>query len=93
MANKSKRRNKEPSENYSPDLDEEVEQPRIKYRMVLMYLIDQDEVNELIAASTAEFVESIQPVEVIHQHSYSLEEANQLINGEPISTRKLKKKK
>ena len=96
MAKKNKRKNKarEPLEYEIPyEPEEVVEQPRTINRATLVYLIDQDEVNMLINASTAEFVEPIPPVEVIHQHSYTSEEANQLVNGEPIAARKSKKKK
>lgn len=45
------------------------------------YLLDQDEVNELIRASFAPYVEPNPKEEVIHHVTFSREETLALING------------
>ncbi len=96
MTKKKKRKNRtrEPSDDYEVpfELDDEVEQPKIAHKIVLAYLIDQDEVNMLINASTAEYVEPPGPVTTINQNSYSEDEVFALISGD-FHPRKTKKKK
>lgn len=94
MAKKSKRKSKErePLEYEIPfEPEEEVEQPRTYYKTTLAYLIDQDEVNELVKASTAAFVEPQPPNTSTDHPTYTEEECASLVDG-TYMPRKVKKK-
>ena len=91
--NKNKNRTREPEDRYDPPVEEDYEPPRTVYKATLVYLIDQDEVNMLIQASTAEYVEPPVPVRDEYYTTYEEYEVFQLLNGEPITLRKPKKRK
>jgi hypothetical protein len=95
LAKKNKRTHKSREQfDYDPPYEPEevVEQPKVKYKTKLVYLIDQDEVNALIDASNAPYVEPEKPVVNLNYESYSQEEVNDLIDG-IYHPRKSKKKK
>lgn len=89
MARNHRRKScREPSEEYTPVEQEEV---RPKYRVTLAYIIDEDEVNELVEASYSAYVEL--PNATAHHSNYPTymeEETISLVNGD-FRPRKLKK--
>jgi hypothetical protein len=98
LSKKSKRgkRAKEPL-HYDPPFEHEEEElpPKEstpKYRVKMAYLLDQEEVNRLIEASSAPLPEIAQPEPTIHFNSYTEEEVQSLLEGD-FKPRKTKKKK
>lgn len=96
MANKKNKRKsnaREPLEYEIPFEPEEVaEEPRIKYKTTLVYILDQGEVNRLIEASTAAYVEPQATNVVVNYPTYTEEECAGLMDGY-YYPRKAKKKK
>lgn len=91
--NKSRTKGREPFEYNPPFESEELpEEPRPKYKTVLAYLLDQDEVNRLINASNTEYVELPHDSGPTDYSTYTRDECAALINGKPHQ-RKTKKKK
>ena len=90
--NKVKAKSREPLR-YDPpfELEETVEKPSQKYRVTLVYLLDQDEVNGLIDASNAQYTEPNRLPSSTDYPTYSEEECVALINGK-YRQRKFKKK-
>ena len=94
MAKKNKRpKAREPFE-YDPPFESEepLEKPRTKYKTVMVYLIDQDEVNVLIEASNSTYVEAPKPAFDYNYSTYTEEECLALQNCAYVP-RKYKKKK
>ena len=95
MAKKNKGRTKsqEQFEYDAPyEAEEAPEQPKQTYKITLVYLIDQEEVNTLISASTAQYVEPEREVVTGDYPTYSEEECTSLMHGK-YPQRKTKKKK
>jgi hypothetical protein len=95
LAKKNRRRtSREPSDDYGPDFDceqsEKVERPT--YKTTVAYLIDQDEVNALLAASTSEHIDPIKVSTAIDYSTYTEEEVNAILACD-YQPRKFKKKK
>jgi len=90
-----KRRSPKESYDYQPPIEQEQElRTESKYRLKMAYTLDQDEVNLLIDASHAPYVEL--PSEVIHSteyDTYSEDEVLSLLDGQPPRPRKRIKKK
>lgn len=102
MPKKSKRRADREPVHYDPPSFEEQEESeaveRPKYRLTLAYLIDQEEVNMLVAASTEEFVDPPESEPSLNYETYTMMEAVQLVNNDYKPPKKaaaaaLKKKK
>jgi len=91
--NKRKSRSEEQFE-YDPpfEIEEQMEPPKVKYKQVLAYLIDQDEVNMLVEASYSEYVEPPGSIVNTNYLTYIEEECVALIDGN-FHPRKSKKKK
>jgi hypothetical protein len=91
--NKRKSNAREPLEYEIPFEPEEVaEEPRIKYKTTLVYILDQDEVNGLIEASTSQYVEPQTAITPTNYPTYTAEECTGLMDGY-YYPRKTKKKK
>ena len=95
MSKKNKRKNntREPLE-YDPpfESEEQPEQPRTKYKTVMVYVLDQDEVNSLIEASNSVYVEPPGPLVNTEYSTYTEEECVALVDGN-FHPRKSRKKK
>lgn len=93
MSKKQKRKNtREPLEYDLPfESEEYVEEPRSKYKFTLAYLIDQDEVNALIAASTSPYVEPPSNIVNTEYSTYTQAEVNALLNNDFAPKNKKKK--
>jgi hypothetical protein len=78
---------------YQPPIEQEQE-PRNepKYRLKMAYLIDQDEVNQLIEASQAPYVDEPKEFELTNYSTYVEEEVVALLAGEPYRRKRFKKK-
>lgn len=95
MAKKNKSRTKAKEQfEYDPPFESEdiPEKPRPKYKTVMVYLIDQDEVNRLIEASNSEYVEPPRPPQDYNYSTYTEEECLALQNCD-YYPRRFKKKK
>jgi len=95
LAKKKGKRTREPVEDYENSFEPELyeEEPRVKYKTTLAYLIDQDEVNRLIEASSPTQLDFAPVVVDINHPTYTKEDAIALINGYNFEPRKIKKKK
>ena len=96
MSKKPKRKSSRDPVRYDPpfefEQDEEPLAKQPKYKTKLVYLLDQDEVNMLVDASTAEYVDEIPPEFHINYATYSEEEVLALLDCD-YTPRKFKKKK
>jgi hypothetical protein len=80
--NKRKTKSRELPEYEPPFESEELEeQPKPKYKIVLVYVLDQDEINRLLEASSAEYVEPPGPVVDANYATYTEYEADSLVSG------------
>lgn len=90
---KKRKSPREPSYQYTPPIDQEQEpKNEPKYRLKMVYLIDQDEVNELIEASCAPYVDPSPPTQQTDYDTYSEDEVLALMDGKPYRRKRLKKK-
>ena len=95
MPKKLKRKNTREPIRYDPPYEPEelpTSDQRPKYRLVLAYLLDQDEVNKLIEASTAQYVEPIVSTRSSDYETYTEEEVAALLDC-TFHPRRSKKKK
>ena len=93
MAKKKKRSDtREPLDEYDEPY-QPVEKTRIVSRIEMVYILDQDEVNFLINASTAPYVELERPIPNTGYSTYTEEEAYTLIEGNFYPREPHKKKK
>lgn len=93
MSKKQKRKSTREPLKYDPpfEIEEQESEPRPKYKLVLAYLLDQDEVNSLIEASSAPYVEPPPSVPPTEYNTYTQEEVSALLDSNYVP-RKLKKK-
>lgn len=94
MSKKQKRKSTREPVRYDPpfEVEEQESEPKARYKLVLAYMLDQEEVNALIAASTSPYVEPPPSVLPTEYSSYSEEEVLGLLDSNYVP-RKLKRKK
>lgn len=87
-----KRKSSKEQPRYEPPVEQEPEaSSEPKYRVKTLYLLDPVEVAELIAASSAPFVDPPKSTEVVLYDSYSMEEVLALQEGKPYRRKRKKK--
>jgi hypothetical protein len=93
LARKKKSDSSRGSSDYDSSFEvvDQTEVVKTKYRAVLAYLIDRDEVNSLIEASTCEYIDVPGTVSDADYPTYLEDEVASLIEG-GYHPRKLKKK-
>ena len=95
MAKKNSSKNKArelPEYDSEFESEEAAEQPRARYEITMAYILNQDDVNGLIRASTEAYIEPITGQSRGDNYTtYTLEEVDALING-VFHPRKSKKK-
>jgi hypothetical protein len=92
LSKKQRRKNTREPARYDPPFESEEQlEPRTKYKTVMVYMLDQREVNTLIEASTAPYVDP-SPLNLnLDYTSYIMDEVVALIDGQYHPRRKKKK--